>query len=105
MFLKFFRLFHIQEVTGSLRLVKGMLEEIFFMQRFLFTNLLSWSLAATKLLLSMHYFACGWICMARKKTHYGWVSVEFTDERPWVTYFESMYLMTSTISTVGFGDF
>lgn len=58
---KFFRLFHINEVTSSLKRVKDMLSDIFFMHKYMFDNILSWTLAGTKFFISMHLFACGWI--------------------------------------------
>ena len=71
----------------------------------MFVNFLSWLMAGLKLILSLHYLACGWIYIHFVKFEYGMVSVKFSDESFLAMYVDSLYLMTTTISTVGYGDF
>ena len=69
----------------------------------MFTNVLSWTLATTKLVMSVHYFTCGWIAIyqTEQKERQKFFS---DDSNMGVIYVESFYFMTATISTVGFGD-
>ena len=76
------------------------------MHRYTLSNLLSWSLASLKLIVFMHYFTCGWLFINTKKLQYGVTNFHpFSDQESYrVRYFESWYLISTTISTVGYGD-
>lgn len=76
------------------------------MHRIALSNLLSWTNAATKLILFIHFFSCGWLCINTRKVMMHMDNyIAFSDsESYFIRYFESWYFMTSTISTVGFGD-
>ena len=67
MALKTLRLFHIHEVTETLGRLVNKLADIFYLRRYLFFNLLKWILAGMKFVLSVHYFACGWIMIQGRK--------------------------------------
>ena len=47
--------------------IMNLLAETAYMKRYVFENALSWVLAATKFLMAMHYFACGWIYIHYRK--------------------------------------
>ena len=102
MSLRLLRLVHMYDTADQLRVIMNKLGEIFYMQNYMFKNILSWTLASTKFLLSVHYMACGWIALHNFSGHDG--SFSFSEESIVLVYVESWYLMTSTISTVGFGD-
>ena len=71
------------------------------MQSYRLYNLNKWILAGSKLLLSIHYFACCWILIYNTESH-----ISFVDESSnFSIYFESVYMVTSTITTVGYGDY
>lgn len=54
----------------------------------------------------IHHFACLWILIREFKSRYGWEeTIEFSAENEFVIYWESWYLVTTTISTVGYGDY
>ena len=55
------------------------LEEIFYTKRYLFDNLTRWILAAMKLILTIHYFSCGWILIRNYKRQLGYVTEEFDE--------------------------
>lgn len=71
------------------------------------TNLHSWVVAAVKLIIVIHLFSCGWIYISLTKTHQGITHfVEFTDSGNMISvYFQSLYAICTTISTVGYGDY
>lgn len=102
--LKFFRLFHLDEVWQSFARVKEILAEIFYLHRYMFENLLSWTLAATKLLLCINANACGWILIKKIKDRNGSISIDFEEEHFFGQYAEAVYFMVTTISTVGYGS-
>ena len=79
--------------------------DIFYLHRVLFNNILRWLLAATKLVLSIHIFACFWVLIHRIKDLSAIPSLEFRDSTIFEQYVTAVYLMTSTISTVGYGDY
>ena len=81
------------------------LEEVFYMKRYLFENLSRWILAAMKLILTIHYFSCGWILIRYYKRMEGYNTVDFDEEKIINNYAESVYFMSTTISTIGYGDF
>ena len=81
------------------------LEEIFYMRRYLFENLNRWILAATKMIFAIHYFSCGWILIRYYKKRAGHDTVAFDENKIINNYAESVYLMTTTISTIGYGDY
>ena len=49
--------------------------------------------------------ACGWCFIHSKKKFYGYNHYEFTNESDLEDYVEAVYFITTTISTVGYGDF
>ena len=61
MVMKTLRLFHAGVALDALKRLFIRLEEIFYMRLYMFENMVKWILASIKLLLSIHYFACGWI--------------------------------------------
>ena len=106
MALKIFRLSHADEIADAITRLMDLLSEIFWRKKFLFYNMLRWILAAVKFLLAVHYFACGWILIHRMKQQFGWVLFPFNfGTADWEDYVESFYLITTTITTVGYGDF
>lgn len=100
--LKLLRFARIKQVTLSLVRVKDILADIFYLHRYLFDNLLSWVLAALKLVLSIHVFACIWVLIASKEGGILEVTGE-SDEPILVRYVTCWYMMTTTITTVGYG--
>ena len=71
----------------------------------MFLNFLSWTTAGLKFILSLHYLSCGWIYMEKEKAEKGLPRAVFSQETDFAIYVDSFYLMTTTISTVGYGDF
>ena len=106
MTLKIFRLLHVYNVVNTLKYVMEIASEISFNQRYRFVNFLSWTLAGLKFLLALHYFACGWIWMYKYKFNKEWDVTYFSEPSEKVSiYVDSFYLITTTVSTVGYGDF
>ena len=81
------------------------LADIFYLHRYMFSNLLLWFIIVLKFLLTMHYFACGWLWMTEKKKLDGVAYVEWSEDTMMAKYVDSVYLVTTTITTVGYGDF
>lgn len=105
MYLKLLRFLHIATATAIFKRLMDTLGDIFFMQRYKFENILSWTLASVKLILSIHIFTCGWIKIATNKAYNGAEdNIEFHGSDHWSQYAESFYFMTTTITTVGYGD-
>ena len=98
------RLFHIYEVVQTLNRLLEKLADIFYLQSYLFKNLFTWGVTATKFLLFVHYFACGWIWMQKAKLTANLPHVSFSDDTTIAMYVDSIYLITTTITTVGYGD-
>ena len=103
--LKTLRLYHISSVSDTLRRLMQMLSEIFYLKRYLFVNILSWTLTILKFVGAIHYFACGWLMIHYYKEREGYAHVQFSETDSMGMYFESLYAMTTTISTVGYGDY
>ena len=105
MALKTLRLFQVKRVTDTLKRLMEMLSDIFFLKRYMFNNVLSWIMASFKFLLTIHYFACLWIYVTSFKEEQGLPEAFFIYEDRFHQYYEALYLMTTTISTVGYGDY
>ena len=101
--LKNLRFLYVGRVTGMLRNLKNILGEIFVTKRFMFENILGWLLAACYLIFSIHLFACGWVICYHEKAKYGLTTVTFNETTDMRIFIESIYLMTTTISKVGYG--
>ena len=96
----------------------NILADIFYLYKYHLMNIKAWILAAIKFLLFIHYFSCGWIYIYMLKTEANKPTVEFSvtmidildkdsvNYHNWqAVYVDSFYLITATISTVGYGDF
>ena len=81
------------------------LADIFWRNVFLFDNLRNWLLTILKFVMSVHYFACGLLLIHRIKEELGYVTFAYNYNDDGSDYVESLYLVTTTISTVGYGDF
>ena len=92
-------------MTDAITRLMESLSDYFWRKKFLFENLLKWTLTGIKFILVLHYFACGWILIHRIKFEKGYRLIEFTYNFDVYDYVESVYLMTTTITTVGYGDF
>ena len=103
--LKFLRFFHIYSVLQSLGYLVDELGDIFYLHKYMFVNILSFMTADLKLILSLHYLACGWIYIEIYKEERGLSTVKFSQDNDFAMFVDSFYLMTTTISTVGYGDF
>ena len=103
MYLKLLRFLEIKQVTASVVRLVNIIADIFYLQRVLFGNLLSGMLAAMKLILSIHIFSCLWVAIYAIKQSEGVPSIEFANDSIFGQYVSSIYLMTTTISTVGYG--
>ena len=68
-------------------------------------NMCKWESAILMFVLTLHYLACGWIYIYYTKTFYDRVTIEFSDTTNRAIYVDSIYLMMTTMSTVGYGDF
>ena len=64
-----------------------------------------WILTGLKFIMILHFYTCGWILIHHYKVEEGIESINFTEDTISYSYVESIYLMTTTISTVGYGDF
>ena len=103
---KLLRLWHAGAVGDTVRRLMDLLADIFYLKRYVFDNLHRWLLAGLKFLLAVHYFACGWILIHRAKDQMGLPIVEEDEEIGMdAMYVNSFYLMTTTITTVGYGDY
>lgn len=78
------------------------LGSIFYLKRYMFINLLEWTLTAIKFIISLHYFACGWIYLNYQQQYEEEI---FVVDWRFGRYLEAMYLMTTTITSVGYGDY
>ena len=105
-FCKFLRLLHISTLFKTQRAFYDKLGNAFYQYRYMVDNIHKWESAALKLILGLHYMACGWIWIYSTKTYYERRTIEFSDDTSETAiYVDSIYLMTTTVSTVGYGDF
>lgn len=105
MAIKILRLSHFDEVNDAIKRLMESLSEVFWRKTLLFENLLKWILVGVEFILALHWFACGWILIHRIKLESGHRLIDFTYNFDIYDYVESVYLMTTTITTVGYGDF
>jgi len=70
-------------------------------------NIYSMIIVVLKFLMFIHFYACGWLLIHHFKDDNGFPHVEFSegDKELLAQYVDSVYLMTTTITTVGYGDF
>lgn len=104
-FFKFLRLLHISTYFKTTKVFWDKLGDAFDQKRYMLENMHGWENATTMLILSLHYLACGWIWIYSTKTFYEKPTIEFSDDTELAIYVDSVYLMTTTISQVGYGDF
>lgn len=104
--LKLLRITHAIKVEATLVYLIDKLSDILHWKKYVFDNLLRWCKAMYTFMLGMHILACGWVLIVKQKTfnndpsHYN-----FKHEGEDIyEYFESLYFITTTISTVGYGD-
>ena len=102
---KILRLAHLDEVQDAFCRLFDMLGDIFYLNKYMFENVLSWFLTGLKFLLCIHYLACGWVIINLVKDEQGVKKVEFIETTVLNRYFESFYLITTTITSVGYGDY
>ena len=102
--MKILRFLHISRITASLINLKNIIADIFFLHTYIFDNLLSWTLAGFKLILTIHLFACGWISFEIYLAKDHNVANLFTEGSSPAKYLEAIYFITTTITTVGYGD-
>ena len=105
MALKILRLAHYDEVQDAFERLFSKLGDIFYLSRYMFNNLKSWFLTCLKFVFSVHYFACGWVIIELVKDLNEVRRLDFVEESVVGRYFESFYLITTTITTVGYGDY
>ena len=67
-------------------------------------NLYSWVTNAVLSLLFMHLFSCGWLLINQYKKDWEEPAWDTQTESNLELYAISFYLVTSTMSTVGYGD-
>ena len=82
-----------------------MMGDFFYSHKILLSNILSWFLTCLKFIILIHYFACCWIGISVIKEEQGIKRVEFVETSVSKRYMEAFYLTTTTITTVGYGDF
>ena len=93
---------HLHDTANTLRRLVTKLGSIFYMQSYMFYNLLSWTLAFFKFIIVLHYMTCFWILMQfREDNEFSF----FETNNLGYIYADSFYFMTTTISTVGYGDY
>lgn len=68
-------------------------------------NMYSWIIAAITGTLFMHVFACGWLTINETKKANGQEAWNDHSESNFELYIFSLYFITTTISTVGYGDY
>lgn len=102
---KILRLAHVDEVQDAFTRLFDKLGDVFYLKRYMFENVLSWFLTGFKFLLSIHYLACGWVLINVLKGIHGVKRVEFAGQTVAYRYFESFYMISTTITTVGYGDY
>ena len=71
----------------------------------MFDNIKNWFLTCLSFVLWIHYFACFWIVIESIKETQGVKNLGFVEETIIGRYVESFYLITTTITTVGYGDY
>ena len=106
MLLKIFRILHLTQVTWAFQRIKDSLKEIFYQHLIVIENVYSWILIALKFGMFIHFQACGWFLIHYLKEFLNFPAIPFNNhDSLWGNYVDSVYLMTTTVTTVGFGDF
>jgi len=104
--MKLIRITHGIKVKTTLTYLLDKLSGFLHWKKYQLENILKWSKALYTFLLGLNILACGWVLIHTVKISNGDVDYyEFKhDESDIKRYFEALYLVTSTISTVGYGD-
>ena len=102
--LKVLRLINVKNFIKTLRDTFDKIAEIFYLHRYMLENIYQWIKIVLKFVLVIHYFACGWQLIRFYKDTWGLVSHPFQNDKLLPMYVESIYTITTTISTVGYGD-
>ena len=105
MALKVLRLFHLDEVQASFNTLFTSLGNRFFLHAYMFDNIKSWFQTILKFILCTHYFACIWVIIENVKHERDIEGIDFVTSNWGSQYVESFYLITTTITTVGYGDY
>lgn len=102
--LKLVRIAHVYKVKMTLTHLVDKLSDVLHWKKYVFDNLLKWSKTLFSLLIAMHYLACAWVFIQMQKRIKGEVYHEFSYDKDIYNYSESIYFITTTITTVGYGD-
>ena len=105
MLLKIFRLFHISQCLESIETIRDYIANIFETKRYMLDQCYCWLVTGLKFLMSIHFYTCGWLLIHHYKKEQGIVAFEFSDTDITTEYVESLYLIATTASTVGYGDY
>ena len=105
MLLKIFRLFHISQSLESIGTIRDYFADVFETKRYMLDQILRWILTGLKFLMIIHFYTCGWLLIHHYKKEQGIMAFEYSDTDIRTEYVESLYLITTTASTVGYGDY
>jgi hypothetical protein len=101
--MKILRLGHAHKIKTAVSQMILMLEEFYPRKKILINNIKAIIQVSLVFILGNHFFACGWLLMIHYQGSLGPEKVEFGANMS-SQYVNSIYQMTQTISTVGYGD-
>ena len=104
MSLKLLRIIHYFHTVAAIQRVVSKLQDIYYLHRYMLQNVYSWMKAGLKFLLYIHYFSCGLIMVIGKNDPTFIDQMSESSRIRMETYWNSFYVITQTITTVGYGD-
>ena len=77
MFLKIFRIAHMNEIQKNANRIRDMLGDFFYMKKHTIDIIASWWQVFIHLIFIVHWFACGWLLLHNFKVYYNYRTVKF----------------------------
>ena len=109
-----FKLFLLVRIFNSFKLIEELLKNIFIFKKIMIENTSNQIITLVALIFLLHIFSCFWIWVNYDDKEWVWhnavhVSVNDGEEEAPPTdyfnsYFDSLYFMTTTMTSVGYGD-
>jgi hypothetical protein len=101
---KIFKLFMVLRIFSTLELIENVLKDIFIFEKIFIENMMNYVKVLIELILLIHLAACIWIFVSFANDTWDYFVIVRDNDDFYNSYFDSLYFMTTTMTSVGYGD-